>query len=145
MGYAISSLDQFPVNFRRTAPVLTEHRHQLENLHKLFPLAVRNPWLVRFLPKLIRARWMYRVYLVIFMLHAEYLVAEQAKIYSSAQGLSGPRYGTWVDFVHRLSTKGVLRVYQVAFARFARRFARAERQIQVALQMGDERVAAHMD
>ncbi|MCC6408909.1 MAG: radical SAM protein [Planctomycetes bacterium] len=145
MGYAISSLDEFPVNFRRTAPMLSAHKHQLENLHKLFPLAVRNPWMVRFLPKLIRARWMYRPYLVIFMLHAEYLVAEQAKIYSSAQGLSGPRYWTWVDFVYRLSTKGVLRVYQTLFARFARRFANAERQIQVSLQMGDERVVAHMD
>jgi hypothetical protein len=47
---------------------------------------------------------------VLFMLHAEYLVAEQAKIYSSAQGLSGPRYWTWVDFIYRLSTKGVFRV-----------------------------------
>jgi hypothetical protein len=47
--------------------------------------------------------------------------------------------------VYRLSTKGVLRVYQTLFARFARRFANAERQIQVSLQMGDERVVAHMD
>jgi hypothetical protein len=145
MGYAIASVDEFPVNFRRTAPTLSAHRHQLENLHKLFPLAVRNPWLVPFVPKLIRARWMYRPYLVLFMLHAEYLVAEQAQIYSSAQGLSGPRYWTWVDFVYRLSTKGVLRVYQTLFARFARRFSNAERRIEVALQMGDERVVAHMD
>jgi radical SAM superfamily enzyme YgiQ (UPF0313 family) len=145
MGYAIASLDEFPVNFRRTAPMLSEHRHQIENLHKLFPLAVRNPWLMRFLPALIKPKWMYRPYLVLFMLHAEYLVAEQAKIYSNAQGLYGPRYWTPVDFVHRLATKGVLRTYQVLFAKFFDRFSHTGKQIQISLQMGDERVVAHMD
>ncbi len=145
MGYAIASLDEFPVNFRRTAPMLSEHRHQIENLHKLFPLAVRNPWLMKLLPTLIKPKWMYRPYLVLFMLHAEYLVAEQAKIYSNAQGLHGPRYWTLVDFVHRLSTKGVLRTYQVLFAKFFDRFSNTGKQIQISLQMGDERVVAHMD
>ena len=145
MGYAVASLDQFPVNFRRTAPVLSDHRHQVENLHKLFPLAVRNRWLVPLLPWLVRPKWMYRPYLVLFMLHAEYLVAEQAGIYSRAQGLSGPRYWTLVDFVLRVSTKGVLRVWQVAFSRFVTRFSNAGEQVRVRLQMGDERVVAHMD
>jgi radical SAM superfamily enzyme YgiQ (UPF0313 family) len=144
MGYAVSSLGEFPVNFRRTLPVEFAHRRQLENLHKLFPLAVRNPWLVPLLPRLIKMKWLYRPYLVLFMLHAEYLVAEQARIYATAQGLQGPRYWTWVDFVHRLSTKGVLRVYQVLFAKFTR-LSRRAREIQVALQMGDERVVAHME
>jgi hypothetical protein len=87
---------------------------------------------------------MYRPYLVIFMLHAEYLVAEQAKIYAHAQGLRGPRYWTWVDFLYRLSTKGVFRVYQVLFERFTR-FAKRSAEMKVSLQMGDERVVAHMD
>ncbi|MDZ4773082.1 MAG: radical SAM protein [Planctomycetota bacterium] len=146
MGYAIASLDEFPVNFRRTAPVLFENKHQIENLQKLFPLTVRNPWLMRYVPTLIKAKWMYRPYLVIFMLHAEYLVAEQAMIYASAQGLKGPRYWTWVDFVYRLSTKGVFRTYQVLFERFTRgRAKNFTSRIQARLQMGDERVVAHMD
>ena len=145
MGYAVSKLEEFPINFRRTVPVEFESKHALENLHKLFPIAVRNPWLVRYLPKLIKPRWMYRPYLILFMLHAEYLVAEQSKIYSSAQGLSGPRYWTWVDFIYRLSTKGVLRTYQVVARRFRSRFADAGHQMKISLQMGDERVIAHMD
>lgn len=145
MGYAISSLDQFPVNFRRTAPMLSDHKTQLENLHKLFPLIVRNPWLLPLVPKVIKQRWLYRPLLILFMLHAEYLVAEQAKIYANAQGLYGPRYWTPVDFAYRLSTKGVMRVYQVLFARFATRFASRGSQVRVKLQMGDERVVAHMD
>ena len=145
MGYVVSALEDFPVNFRRTAPIEFEHKAQLENLHKLFPLAVRHPWLVPLLPRLIRYRGLYRVYLVLFMLHAEYLVAEQAGIYARAQGISGPRYWTWVDYLYRLSTKGVLRVYQVLFAKLTRRFAQASHHARVALQMGDERVVAHMD
>jgi radical SAM superfamily enzyme YgiQ (UPF0313 family) len=145
MGYAIAALDDFPVNFRRTAPMLSDHRHEVENLQKLAPIIVRNPWLMRFAPMLIKSRWMYRPYLILFMLHAEYLVAEQAKIYANAQGLRGPRYWAPIDFVHRLSTKGVLRVYQVLFSRFATRFSSAGTQLKISLQMGDERVVAHMD
>jgi hypothetical protein len=79
------------------------------------------------------------------MLFSEYLVAEQAKLYARAQGRYGPRYWAWVDFLHRLSTKGVLRVYQVGFGRFLERFSHTERRLRIALQMGDERVIAHMD
>ena len=38
------------------------------------------------------------------MLYSEYMVAEQAKLYAHAQGLSGPRYWAWVDFTRRLLT-----------------------------------------
>jgi hypothetical protein len=79
------------------------------------------------------------------MLHSEYMVAEQAKLYAHAQGLSGPRYWTMVDFAYRLSTKGVLRAYQVFFSKFFKRFANASHNIKISLQMGDERVVSHMD
>ncbi len=145
LGYAVSSLDEFPVNFRRTVPVEYENKRQIENLHKLFPIVVRNPWLMPLVPKIVRQRWLYRPLLVLFMLHAEYLVAEQAMIYAKAQGLGGPRYWTFVDFVLRTSVKGVMRTYQVLFSRFATRLSGVSKQIQVKLQMGDERVVAHMD
>ena len=144
MGYAISSYDDFPVNFRRTEPILFDHKRQIENLHKLFTLTVRYPWLLPLVRPAIKIRWAYRPFLVLSMLHAEYLVAEQAKIYSKAQGLKGPRYWTAVDFAYRLSTKGVLRVYEVLFAKYVDRFF-APKRMRLALQMGDERVVAHMD
>jgi len=87
---------------------------------------------------------MYRPLLIVSMLHAEYLVAEQAKLYAAAQGLRGLRYSTPVDFTHRLLTKGVLRTYTALFARHLDRFFKP-RQLKLALQMGDERVVAHMD
>ncbi len=145
MGYAIAEVDQFPTKFNRTTAILSNHRHQIENLHKLAPIVVRSPWLIRFAPWMIKAKWMYRPYLIAYMLHSEYMVAEQAKLYAHAQGLSGPRYWTLVDFAYRLSTKGVLRAYQVLFSRFFTRFANASHTIKISLQMGDERVVSHMD
>ena len=54
------------------------------------------------------------------------------------QGLRGPRYWAGVDFTRRILTKGTLRVYENVFGKVARRMA-------MSLQMGDERVVAHMD
>lgn len=142
---AVSAPDEFPDSFRRTAPMLSDHRHRIENLHKFFPLTVRNPWLMRFVRTLVQPKWMYRPLLVMFMLHAEYLVAEQAMLYAKAQGLGGPRYWTWVDFTLRSVTKGTMRLYQTAFARFSTRLSNAGGELKVKLQMGDERVVAHMD
>ena len=81
------------------------------------------------------------------MLFSEYMVAEQARLYSRAQGLKGPRYWAMTDFAYRLATKGVLRVYEGVFQRFFERFLSPQRKhrMAVALQMGDERVVAHMD
>jgi radical SAM superfamily enzyme YgiQ (UPF0313 family) len=144
MGYSVAGYDDFPVKFNRTTSIHLENKHEVENLHKLFPLIVRFPWLMKLAPRLIKSKVMAKPYLILYMLYSEWMVAEQAQIYSSAQGLTGPRYWTITDFVYRLGTKGVLRVYQVFFARFIDRFF-TPKQIQVSLQMGDERVVAHMD
>jgi hypothetical protein len=147
MGYAIAAYDDFPVKFNRTSSVQFENKAQIENLHKLFPIVVRFPWLMPVVPKVIKQRWLAKPLLVLYMLWSEYLVAEQAKLYSKAQGLYGPRYWAWVDFLYRLGTKGVLRVYEAAHMGLFRRFFSPIRkhEISVALQMGDERVIAHMD
>ena len=105
---------------------------------------MRNPWLLPIAPRLIKSKYLYRIYLVLYMLYSEYLVAEQAGLYAKAQGLGGPRYWTGVDFTYRVITKGFLRLYQVVFARFLERFSSSERRLRMALQMGDERVIAHV-
>ena len=69
---------------------------------------------------------------------AEVVVSEQAKLYAHAQGLSGPRYWTPVDFVRRIVIKGFIRTWETLFGKVAQRMA-------LKLQMGDERVVAHMD
>ena len=78
------------------------------------------------------------LYLVLYMLHSEWMVSEQAKLYANAQGLRGPRYWTTVDFIRRVSVKGFIRTWENMFGKVAQRVA-------LKLQMGDERVVAHMD
>jgi radical SAM superfamily enzyme YgiQ (UPF0313 family) len=144
MGYAVSGYDDFPIKFNRTSSIEFENKHVLENIHKWFPIVVRFPRLLKFARKAVHWKAMSKPYLIMYMLWSEYMVAEQAKLYAHAQGLSGPRYWTSVDFAYRLSTKGVLRVYEALFARYVDRFLKP-RQLAVSLQMGDERVIAHMD
>jgi hypothetical protein len=86
----------------------------------------------------IKVHFMAPVYLIMYMLYSEWMVSEQAKLYAHAQGLRGPRYWIIIDFVRRVTAKGILRTYEAVFGRVARRMA-------LRLQMGDERVMAHMD
>src|SRR5688572_3676509 len=147
MGYAVAAYDDFPEKFNRTSSIQFGHKLEIENLHKLFPLVVRFPSLMRVAPWLARQRLMQKPLLICYMLFSEYMVAEQARIYSRAQGLSGPRYWAITDFAYRLSTKGVLRVYESVFQKVFERFLSPQKKhrMAVALQMGDERVIAHMD
>jgi hypothetical protein len=138
MGYAVAAYDDFPVKFNRTSSIEFENKREIENLHKLFPIIVRNGWMMRFVKPMIRQHWLSKVYLVMYMLHSEWMVSEQAKLYAHAQGLSGPRYWTPVDFVRRILVKGFIRVWENLFGKVAQRVA-------LKLQMGDERVVAHMD
>jgi hypothetical protein len=144
MGYAVAGYDDFPQKFNRTSSIEFEHKREIENLHKLFPMLVRFPWLMPLAPRAIRLNFLAKAYLILYMLWSEYMVSEQARIYSRAQGLSGPRYWAWVDFLRRVSVKGSLRVYESLFARYLDRFMEPK-QIALSLQMGDERVVAHMD
>jgi anaerobic magnesium-protoporphyrin IX monomethyl ester cyclase len=138
MGYAVAAYDDFPVKFNRTSSIEFENKRPIENLHKLFPIVVRFPRLMPLVPTLIKMQWLSKVYLIMYMLFSEYMVSEQTKLYAHAQGLSGPRYWAWVDFIRRVATKGTLRVYENIFGKVARKMA-------LSLQMGDERVMAHMD
>lgn len=138
MGYAVAAYDDFPVKFNRTSSIEFDNKREIENLHKLFPIIVRNGWMMRFVKPMIRQRWLSKVYLIMYMLHSEWMVSEQAKLYAHAQGLSGMRYWKSVDFVRRVSVKGVIRTWENIFGKVSQRVA-------MKLQMGDERVIAHMD
>lgn len=138
MGYAVAAYDDFPVKFNRTSSIEFENKREIENLHKLFPIVVRMPWLMPLVKPAIKLRFMSKVYLIMYMLFSEYMVSEQAKLYAHAQGLRGPRYWTLVDFTRRVTLKGFIRIYENLFGMAARRMA-------LSLQMGDERVVAHMD
>ncbi|MEZ5979900.1 MAG: radical SAM protein [Planctomycetota bacterium] len=146
MGYAVAGYDDFPTKFNRSSSIEFENKREIENLHKLFPIVVRFPWLMPLVPRLMKIHFMAKPYLIMYMLFSEYMVAEQAKLYANAQGLKGPRYWASVDFAIRLATKGVLRVYTAVFEKLFERLGRKKTsQVALKLQMGDERVMAHMD
>jgi anaerobic magnesium-protoporphyrin IX monomethyl ester cyclase len=138
MGYATDKWDKFSTKFNRTSPISFDNRHEFENFHKLFPIAVRNPWLVKHMPALIKMRWLHPILTVIYMLHSEILVSEQNKLYNDAQGFTGVKNWFWVDFTKRVAIKGTIRVYESIFGKISQRLAAAQR-------MGDERTIAHMD
>lgn len=138
MGYATDAWDKFSTKFNRTSPISFENRHEFENFHKIFPIAVRNPWVVPHMRKLIKLKWLHPVFTVMYMLHSEILVSEQNKLYNKAQGFTGVSNWFWVDFVKRVSIKGVIRVYETIFGKISARLAAAQK-------MGDERTIAHMD
>jgi hypothetical protein len=144
MGYAVAGYDDFPEKFNRTSSIEFENKHVIENLHKWFPLVVRYPWLEGAARKAVHSRRLSKAYLIAYMLFSEYMVAEQHELYSRAQGEGSVKNLAQVDFVRRLGTKGVLRVYEKIFARYLNRFF-TPRQVALQLQMGDERVVAHMD
>ncbi len=110
----------------------------------LVPLVIRYPWLMPVAKKAIEIKAFGRLYLVMYMLYSEYLVAEQTQTYARAQGDKGIRHWAPFDFVYRLGTKGVLWVYQAIFPKLLGKFFTPSH-VKLRLQMGDERVMAHMD
>jgi hypothetical protein len=72
------------------------------------------------------------------MLFSEWLVTEQNRLYNRARGKHGMAQWTWVDFSVRVVKKGFIRVAGMVGAKVVHRMA-------TRLQMGDERVVAHMD
>ena len=56
-----------------------------------------------------------------------------------------PLWGVVADRCPRVGKKGVLRTWQLAFEKRMKLFGKAARRLELKLQMGDERVVAHMD
>ncbi len=138
MGLATDQWDEFPALFNRTTSIALPHRHYYENLHKWFPIVVRNPWMMPAVRRMIRWKWLSKPYTWIYMLYSEWLVTEQNKLYNRVQGNKG--FGTIpaVDFVSRVIKKGFIRVFTVVFGKGAARLA-------VRMNLNDERVMNHME
>lgn len=117
MGYAVDQLDAFPEKFNRTTSIHFDNRVEVENLHKLFPLAVRAPWLRKFVPKLIRIRPLSKAYLAAYLLFTEYLVSEQNESVARATGHASWRTDARLDFLRRVFTKTGIKLREAAFGR----------------------------
>jgi radical SAM superfamily enzyme YgiQ (UPF0313 family) len=138
IGIAVASYEDFPAQFNRRATIEVPHKLAVENLHKWFPVLVRHPRLEPFARRTIGSRWMSKPLLVMYMLYSEWLVTEQNQLYNRAQGVG--RFSRWapVDFTRRVATKGILRLVGAIGGRVVHHMT-------MRLQMGDERVVAHVD
>ncbi|MDP6385968.1 MAG: hypothetical protein QGI93_07195, partial [Planctomycetota bacterium] len=138
LGIAVADYEDFPANFNREATIFVDDKQAIENLHKWFPILVRFPWLMPVAKKTLRFRGLRYPLLWSYMLFSEWLVTEQNRIYNKARGKYGLAQWTWVDFSVRVVKKGVVRIAGMVGAKVVHRMA-------TRLQMGDERVVAHMD
>ena len=66
------------------------------------------------------------------------MVTEQNQLYNQARGLGAVTRWAPVDFTSRVATKGFIRVAGALGAKVVQRMS-------TKLQMGDERVVAHVD
>ncbi len=138
LGIAVSEYDDFPTQFNREATIQLDDKVAVENLHKWFPILVRHPKLMPLARKTLGSKLLQLPLLWIYMLYSEWLVTEQNGLYNRAQGVRGIRTWPLVDFTSRVVSKGAVRVLSLVGAKVVHKLA-------TRLQMGDERVQAHMD
>jgi len=138
MGIAVAALDQFPSQFNREATIEVPDKQAIENLHKWFPVLVRFPRLMPLARRTVHKRWLRRPLLVMYMLYSEWMVTEQNQLYNRARGLKRLKSWAPVDFASRVTIKGFIRLAGALGAKVVQRLS-------TRLQMGDERVVAHMD
>ena len=138
MGIAVAEYDEFPAQFNRRSSIEVKDKVAIENLHKWFPVLVRHPGLLPFAKRTLGWRRMRWPLLWMYMLYSEWLVTEQNTLYNRAQGRRS--IATWrpIDFARRVLAKGAVRVVSLLGAKVVNRMA-------TRLQMGDERVTAHVD
>lgn len=138
MGIAVAKYDDFPSQFNREATVHSKDKQAIENLHKWFPILVRWPKLLPLAKRTLRRRFLRLPLLWSYMLYSEWMVTEQNQLYNRAQGKRGWRTWAPLDFTSRVFRKGTVRALSLVGAKVVQRMA-------TRLQMGDERVVAHMD
>ncbi len=138
MGIAVAEYDDFPAQFNRGTSIELKDKQAIENLHKWFPVLVRFPWLLPTARKTLHSRVLSKPLLLMYMLYSEWMVTEQNTLYNRSQGYRSFRSWAPVDFFSRVTTKGFIRILSAVGAKVVHRMA-------TRLQMGDERVMAHMD
>jgi len=138
MGIAVAEYDDFPAQFNRGASIEVKDKLAIENLHKWFPVLVRHPGLMPIAKRTLHSKLASKPLLMMYMLYSEWMVTEQNRLYNRSQGHKNLTSWAPIDFSSRVLTKGFLRVVGNLGGSVVRRMA-------TRLQMGDERVMAHMD
>jgi anaerobic magnesium-protoporphyrin IX monomethyl ester cyclase len=138
LGIAVAKLEDFPSQFNRQATIEVPDKQAIENLHKWFPVLVRFPRLMPLARRTVHRRWLRKPLLMMYMLFSEWMVTEQNQLYQRARGLRRIKAWAPVDFASRVAIKGFIRMAGALGAKVVQRLS-------TRLQMGDERVVAHVD
>jgi hypothetical protein len=86
----------------------------------------------------LHSRLLSKPLLLLYMLYSEWMVTEQNVLYKRAQNPRGPRHWAPIDYLARVSMKGFLTIAGTIGGRVVQRLS-------TRLQMGDERVVAHVE
>ncbi len=138
LGIAVAKLEDFPSQFNRQATIEVPDKQAIENLHKWFPVLVRFPRLMPLARRTVHRRWLRKPLLMMYMLFSEWMVTEQNQLYQRARGLKRIKAWAPIDFASRVAIKGFIRMAGALGAKVVQRLS-------TRLQMGDERVVAHVD
>ncbi|MBI3819662.1 MAG: B12-binding domain-containing radical SAM protein [Planctomycetes bacterium] len=113
---------EFNPRFNRNSILKLKHARWSENLHHLFPIVVRFPWLYRFAPALskIPTALVTRIYLVMYMLFTEWLICELNYEWRKMLGLQKNRV---VEFVQRVTAKTWIKVQQATVGKYSKKLA----------------------
>jgi hypothetical protein len=126
---------EFNPRFNRISILKLDYRQQAENLHHLFPIVVRFPFLFRFTPFLskIPGKITTRFYLAMYLLFTEWLIVELNHAWRKQLGLQKNRV---LEFLQRIFGKTWLKVEQATIGRRSKRLA-------LAMQASDFTADAH--
>jgi len=124
---------EFNPRFNRNSILKLEHARWSENLHHLFPIVVRFPWLFRFAPALSKfpgetlgktfvGKLVTQFYLVCYMLFTEWLIVELNYNWRKMLGLQKNRV---VEFVQRVSGKTWIKIQQATIGKYSKKLALA--------------------
>jgi radical SAM superfamily enzyme YgiQ (UPF0313 family) len=113
---------EFNPRFNRNSILKLDYARQAENLHHLFPIVVRFPWLFRITPMLskIPGKITTQFYLVLYMLYTEWLIVELNDSWRKKVGIRKIKI---VDFVQRVAAKGWIKVQQATIGKYSKKLA----------------------
>lgn len=115
---------EFNPRFNRNSILKLKHAQWSENLHHLFPIVVRHPWLFRFAPALskVPTRLVTQFYLVLYMLYTEWLIVELNDAWRRKLGL---QKNPVVEYVQRVSEKTWIKILQATVGKYSKKRALA--------------------
>ncbi|MFN0207696.1 MAG: B12-binding domain-containing radical SAM protein [Planctomycetota bacterium] len=113
---------EFNPRFNRNSILKLDHARQSENLHHLFPIIVRFPWLFRFAPALckIPTSLVTRIYLVAYMLFTEWLIIELNYEWRKMLGIQKNRV---IEYIQRVSGKTWIKIQQATIGKYSKKLA----------------------